>query len=891
MSLRHKFFLFIFILLFTGIVFWLLIFWQNQKNKAVNTTIQLFDSIEHCTTTLLILSQELFLHPGEKRPQLQWLKKNQELNDILNNVSFQKVKTYKKKIQLMQTYQKKLKTLYIQATRFWENTLYRNPESDLMLEQQHRILGSISLTIHDIYSTAKILSTQLRNEQEQSQSHVMWIIMVLLPALIMVFVFLSIWLAKSINVPLNELKKGVHAVSTGNLDYKINIQTRDELGLFSRAFDTMVFKLKNTMTSRDELERIVKKRSQALKNSRKAAMSVMQDAQMQKKRAEQALARLEFSMAEVRRLNHQIEYVLGATKTGMCIFDAEMKIRYIDPEWQKIYGDPVGKTYGEYFLDDPILPLDHPVLDAFAHKKTTVFEKTLPRENNRPVLATAAPYQDGTGQWLVAEVNVDLSRIKQIEAELKLARDEADAANKAKSLFLANMSHELRTPLNAIIGFSQLLSNQEKNEKKVHYIDSIHASGNVLLSLINDILDLSKIEAGKLPLEYSAVDLKEFTTELSLLFAQKSREKGLELILTVDPDIPQRLVLDEKRIRQVCINLLSNAIKFTTQGSVYLEITPAPGSSTNQSSVDLLFMVKDTGKGISEKNQKIVFDAFQQLKQDNKEKETGTGLGLAITKQLVTLMGGEIHLESREGEGATFIVSLPGVEVATGGEDKKDSNNGFQMEKIIFEPATLLIADDIDYNREILIAFLEPYNFEFIEAQNGRESLDLAQAHLPDLILLDMKMPVMDGYRASKELKQNDALSHIPIIAFTADAMKQDEERIAKTCNGYIRKPCGKSDLVRELVKFLPYRIDADLATVPEAPPEGLDNMQIQHRLAALPEEFYKAIEKAASIGYASGLKKIGAKIGKTDPQLAQAIETFADNFDFDQLLKLIHRL
>ncbi len=482
-------------------------------------------------------------------------------------------------------------------------------------------------------------------------------------------------------------------------------------------------------------------------------------------------------------------------------------------------------------------------------------------------------------------------KLKQANDELTSDREASEEANLAKSGFLANMSHELRTPLNAVLGFSQILKGTEKDIKKLRYLDAIHASSNVLLSLINDVLDLSKIETGKITLEYTALELMEFIKEMDLLFTRNAQEKGISLHLSLDPDLPPFLILDETRIRQVCMNLLSNAIKFTDKGNVSLEIKTDPDNGLTRSRVDLVITVSDTGKGILKKDQDTIFEAFHQIKGEKSEKNTGTGLGLTITKRLVELMGGRIRVESKKDQGATFFVHLPRVKVAAGRNEKENAITKINPSSIVFDSAKLLVVDDIDYNRELLMLFLEPYGFELIEAGDGQQTLELARSLHPDLILLDMKMPVMDGYEASKRLKKDKTLCHIPVIAITADALKQDEEKISKLCEGYLRKPVGQSELVREIMRLLPHRINTVPvgAVEPETFESPLGDEEIKNHLADLPGEILKDLEKAALIAHASGVSEIAENIRKTDTQLAQALDTLADEFDFEKLLNLIH--
>lgn len=401
---------------------------------------------------------------------------------------------------------------------------------------------------------------------------------------------------------------------------------------------------------------------------------------------------------------------------------------------------------------------------------------------------------------------------QQLEEQNQRLQSTLLELRQAKSEFLANMSHEIRTPLNAVLGFAEILKRQERDSLKIHYIDSIQSAGGSLLSLINDVLDLSKIEAGKLELSYSAVSPEVFCHEMTTIFSQKAQEKGLDFSIELAEGVPQLLIMDELRIRQILINLIGNALKFTEQGYVKIGIDAVLTETDSRSRVELMIEIRDSGIGIPPSQQATIFDVFEQV-QKSKKKKGGTGLGLAITKRLVEMMRGSITLESKVGHGAVFRIHFHGVEIAAGKLEKFLSAQQ-EQEKIAFEPATILIVDDIDYNREILTVFLEGYPFSFFYAENGREAISQTQKHHPNLIMLDMKMPEMDGYEALKKLKADPALNSIPIIAVTASALKQDEERILKSCDSYLRKPVSAVDLIHEIQRFLPYRI----VEVPKVP-------------------------------------------------------------------------
>ena len=403
------------------------------------------------------------------------------------------------------------------------------------------------------------------------------------------------------------------------------------------------------------------------------------------------------------------------------------------------------------------------------------------------------------------DLKQEINERKKTEVELQRAMKAAESANQAKSVFLANMSHELRTPLNAVLGYSEILALKETDPHKKHQLNSIQASGNSLLSLVNDILDLSKIEAGKMELSYSAVSIPRLFEEMNAIFHEKIASKNLQFIIEVGPNVPEALVLDEIRIRQVLINLLSNAVKFTDKGRVRLYADAESVEAQHQSQIELRIGVEDTGKGIPSDQLEIIFNPFEQVRGQKISEYSGTGLGLSITSNLVKRMGGTIAVESAEGEGSTFQITIENVEVTPTKSLEDNRLEEKELNAIRFEPATILIADDIDYNREMLAAYLERWDFKFIFAENGKEALEKSREYRPNLILLDMRMPVMTGYETAEVLKNDVELSSIPIVAVTASALKQDETQICELCDAYLRKPITQKMLFDEITKHLSY--------------------------------------------------------------------------------------
>lgn len=426
-----------------------------------------------------------------------------------------------------------------------------------------------------------------------------------------------------------------------------------------------------------------------------------------------------------------------------------------------------------------------------------------------PVLMSLMLVRDLDQQPRVWAIIEDTSERKKFESDLIKARDEATRANRSKSEFLANMSHEIRTPLNAIMGFSELLSEQLENPKHQEFVDIIGKSGHNLLLIINDILDLSRIEAGRLKIEPEPVKPAQILFELERIFTLSANDKNLKFSVIKDKNLPETLIMDETRIRQVLVNLIGNAIKFTQLGEILLSVKVLNHSEENMT-CDLLFEVKDTGIGIPIDQQEIIFQAFMQQEGQSTRKFGGTGLGLTITKRMVEMMNGEISVSSSPGNGSIFGVLLKDVSIAQSYTPITVSSDMEMAKSYIFHNQTILIVEDIQLNRIVIREMFKGKNIKLIEAINGKEGLEKVMEFKPDLILMDMQMPVMDGYTATRLIKNNDEISHIPIVALTASAMKEEAGKIKNLCDGYLQKPVSPGTLMSEIANFLTYDIVSD---------------------------------------------------------------------------------
>ncbi len=425
------------------------------------------------------------------------------------------------------------------------------------------------------------------------------------------------------------------------------------------------------------------------------------------------------------------------------------------------------------------------------------------RQIYRANLTSLAAGIAGIGAGLIAFWLTQIAlRQQKRERLLNEAKLQAEHSNQEKTTFLANMSHEIRTPMNAILGFSELLQNDLHDPRQQQYLKSIRSSAASLLLLINDILDMSKIEAGAMELHPEPTDLREICDFVNTLFAESAAKKGLRLICHVTDNLPHALLLDRIRLRQILINLVGNAVKFTDHGSV--EVRVSWEKQIASSHVTLMIDVQDTGVGIPQNKLDAIFKPFVQAGAHLEKEKQGTGLGLSIVKRLTKIMGGTVTVASVMEQGSAFHLRFPDVTISA---RLAASEKSGLVDKIDFNelrPATLLIVDDNEANCRLIAGMFEGSHHRLFFGSDGSEAVAKARELKPDILLLDVRMPGMNGYEALDAIRKIPGLEFMPIIAVTASNLKSEDNQLKERFSGFVRKPFSRRELFAELADFLP---------------------------------------------------------------------------------------
>ncbi|MDJ0713130.1 MAG: ATP-binding protein [Prochloraceae cyanobacterium] len=519
---------------------------------------------------------------------------------------------------------------------------------------------------------------------------------------------------------------------------------------------------------------------------------------------------------------------------------------------------------------------------SFELWKEQVRDKSLPWE---PVAIEAA--QELRNSLLLAALEFSQTALKE-------AAERAQVANRAKSQFLAKMSHELRTPLNAIIGFTQIMNrfNQLSATQKEH-VEIINRSGEHLLGLINDVLDVAKIEAGQLTLKENCFDLHRLIRCIEEMLQLKANQKSLELIVEKDSEVPQYVCGDESKLRQIIINLVNNAIKFTNVGSVRLGVfCPTPVSLTTTDKIEVHFEVQDTGAGIASENFTAIFEPFQQTEL-GKAAEEGTGLGLSISRQFARLMGGDISVRSELDRGTTFTVS---VELALAEEIALLPDRSSKR-VVGLEPGQpkyrILIVEDVPENQQLMLKLLDSVGFEVRSAANGLEAIALFSEWEPHLIWMDMRMPVMDGYQATKRIKATPKGKQTSIIALTASVLDREISVVREAgCDDFVRKPFQEHEIFDKMTQYLGvryiYEDKKEYSKTFSKASETCNDQQLRLQLQQMPKDWIENIYAAALGAREKRIIEFIEEIPVESTCLTGTLTKMVENLDFELIANIV---
>ena len=612
--------------------------------------------------------------------------------------------------------------------------------------------------------------------------------------------------------------------------------------------------------------------------------------------ADRLTASLRDREAKLRRITDSVSDVIWT-------MDLNLNTTYVSKSIEKLVGEP------------PDVYMKKPMAEKYAPETLAYFQSIIKQElekekdpeadKDRSRLIELKEYRkDGSTVDIAMHVSFirdekgtitgfqgvtrDITAQKNAEQQ-EIARRIAEQANQAKSNFVANMSHEIRTPLNAIIGFARILEQDPSlTAVQTEQVQTIFRSSRHLLHLINDILDISKIEAGRLTLDTSDFNLHDLVEDISMMFRSRAEAKDLQVVVETHKTVPGYVTADEGKLRQILVNLTGNAVKFTRTGTVTLRVRAetAPEKQKEKPQLFLKVEVADTGPGIPEPDLERIFDPFDQSEQG---KETGgTGLGLAISQSLVEMMGGELTVESTVGKGSVFQFSVP-VTPAEGARETP-SQKTRQITGLApgTEPVKILVVDDQKSNRELLRTLLTGTGFEVKEAEDGKEAVDVFTRWSPHAVLMDLRLPVMDGHEATRQIKSMENGRHVPVIAVTASAFKDSEEQVfADGMDGFISKPFEPEELFDVLKQAL--KIEYAYADTPDQAKDRTSAWSLTSGdLNGLPEDLVQAMIQAVEQGDMASLRELITRVEKTDARVAHGLNILAGQYAYDKLMKLL---
>ena len=720
-------------------------------------------------------------------------------------------------------------------------------------------------------------------------------------------ILFTVIVTRRISTPLESLTHAVRQMSAGNLDIRVTTKGQfDEIAVLEVGFNEMANQLAHQV---HQQERLIQARTDQLITAADVSRNIamLRD-------SDDLLTFIVRTIQERFQFYFVGIFILSEGKPELVLVAAaghhsttrlkNHTILALDSE--SIIGQ-VSRTLSPYIASDvrqDPFHLSNPLLPD------TQSEMALPLQLNGQLLGVLDLQASEHGRFeksdlyylagVADQVSVALenarlyNQTQQYARDMVQAREVAEAANQAKTRFLASMSHELRTPLNAILGFTQVLERDANlTQRQKEYLEIVSHSGYHLLSLINDVLEMSKLEVGRVAVREDVFDMRQFLHGLSELFQLRATSKGVSLKVSQAADVPTYIMADEGKLRQVLINLLGNSLKFTQKGGIHLRV----GFEEGETAPCLHFVVEDTGSGIHHAALDEVFKPFVQTTAGEKQAE-GTGLGLAITRQYIHLMGGEISIQSNLGQGTVVQFYVP-FQVATAVEMKK----GWQGQRVVSIRAPLngieqsyriLVADDRYENRLLLREWLTAVGFVVREASDGRETVAVWQEWRPHLIWMDMRMPLMDGYEASRLIKSSVAGQETVIIALTASMAGSERALVLSSgCDDFVRKPVREALIFEKMAEHLNLQYQYALPPASGSPENGdtavSNHQRLAQHLAQLSPKQQHALRQSANALDMEAAYQAIAIIQQSAPPLAAQLAELVNNFRFDTLQNLLN--
>jgi len=765
--------------------------WGHLTMEEAVKAEHVIDDIERTAFQLTMLTTEVTTKPGEQRPKQQWNAKFEQLKLILNDPRIQSteadlaISQLRRAMAEMQAQMQRMINLTQEGggTKYFQTRLIRELQTTLLMGQA-------------IISNATSLRNNLNQNYLERLHEIRAITLyITLMALILLIAIGGMMIFRVMR-GLGLLQAGITQFSEGHLNERIPLKSRDELGDIARSLNSMASSLTESLASRERLEGMVKERTDALQKSRLAAISVMEDINIQRQQTDEAKKSLEKTKVDLQ---------------------SEMKIR-----------------------------------------------------------------------------KAKESELRRNETLLRQAKAGAETASRSKSIFLANMSHELRTPLNAILGFSQLMQMDPKmSEESRANLQTINRSGSHLLTLINDVLDMSKIEAGKIDLQNDSFNFDELVHEAIEMMLVRASSKGIELLLDPESTYPKFISGDAAKVRQILINFLSNAVKFTDEGRVIVRITSEAPNAKGE--FMLTGAVTDSGIGIAAEDISKVFAPFEQVVQKGEEKidQKGTGLGLALCKQFVEMMDGYVEVQSEVGVGSTFSFSIKvkeasSSEIAEVAPEAKGIPTGLAAGQ---KPVRILIAEDDTANAIILESVLRKCGLQTLVVDNGQKAVEQFKAWKPDLICMDRRMPVLDGLKATRYIRQETGGGDVKIIAVTAVAFREERQQMLDGgCDDLVKKPYTFEEIFQAIERNLQIEF-----TYPEHDEGGSDaefqplkNSALEAAIKELPKPLLEQIRQSALELDMDGFEAALPDVEKINPKLAESLRILHSQLDYSAILKVL---